>query len=195
MAKTLLEVIKELEQTVHRIDKSENNADRANSIRIVYEQLAKVRFELIRDFDEMQDISSVEFSLNEVNASVKDDIIILEFDEALPCQKIDDAYTSRLHWREMMNSALKKLFDKYDDLPYFQTAFVCVEVHKTSKNWDISNRMLNLVINMLKGNFMPDDSIENLILCSKGRCSNCEKTIIYIGDYYTRKEEILTLWG
>lgn len=194
MAKTLLEAISELEQTVHQINKSEINTDKANSIRLAYEKLAKIRFELIRDFDEVQDISSDDFSLNQINASVEDDIIVLEFDEALPCQKIDDAYTSRSHWRSMMNKALKTLFDEYNDLPYFQTAFVCVEIHKTSKSWDVSNRMLNLVINMLKGNFMPDDAIENLVICFKGKHSSCEKTVIYIGDYHTKKEKILNLW-
>lgn len=195
MAKTLLEAINELKQMVQQIDKSENNTTKANSIRLVYEQLAKIRFELIRDFDEVQDISADDFSLNQVNASVEDDIIILEFDEALPCQKIDDAYTSRAHWRSMMNKALKTLFERYKALPYFQTAFVCVEVHKTSKSWDVSNRMLNLVINMLKGNFMPDDAIENLVICFKGKHSNCEKTVMYVGDYYTKKEKILDLWS
>ena len=195
MAKTLLEAIEELKNLLCRLDRIKNASDKASAIHIAYEQLAKIRFELIRDFDEVKDISADNFSLNQINTSVEDGIIILEFDEALPCQKIDDAYTSRLHWRSMMNKALKTLFDEHNDLPYFQTAFVCVEVHKTSKSWDISNRMLNLVINMLKGNFMPDDAIENLVICFKGKHSSSEKTVIYIGDYYTKKEKILNLWN
>ena len=193
MAKTLLEAINELKQLAQQIDSANDGNEKAMRIRTTYEQLAKIRFELIRDFDEVQDIFADDFSLNQVNAYVEDDVIILEFDEALPCQKIDDAYTSRVHWRSIMNKALKTLFEKYNNLPYFQTAFVCVEVHKTSKSWDISNRMLNLVINMLKGNFMPDDAIENLVICFKGKHSSCEQTVMYVGDYYTKKEKILNL--
>lgn len=194
MAKTLSEAIDELKKSIEQIDFSENNIGKTLIIKDAYEKLAKIRFELIRDFEEIQEIFPADIELNRINAFLNNGIIVLEFDEALPCQKIDDVYISRVHWRSMMNDALKKLFAKYKTLPYFRTAFVCVEVHKTSKNWDISNRMINLVINMLKGNFMPDDAIENLVICFKGKQDSCEKTIIYIGDYHTQKEKILVLW-
>lgn len=81
---------------------------KAMRIKTAYEHLAKSRFELIRDFDEIQDISADDFSLIQINVSVEDDIITLEFDEVLPCQKIDDAYTSQINWRSMMTRHLKR---------------------------------------------------------------------------------------
>lgn len=94
----------------------------------------------------------------------------------------------------MMNGALKKLFENIENVPDYEKAVVCVEVHKTSDNWDISNRMLNLVVNMLKGNFMPDDNITNLVIAHKGKKSDREKTVIYIGNYYTDMEKVLKMW-
>ena len=85
----------------------------------------------------------------------------------------------------MINKALKILFDKYEKIPYFEKAIICVEIHKTSSNWDISNMLINLVINMLKGNFMPDDNIRHVETYSKGKQSDKEKTIIKICDFNT----------
>lgn len=175
-------------QEVLKTEKAENKIKKA------YELLAKIKFELLRNYDELNFIETEKVSLNEVKASVENGIVILEFDEALPCQKVDDAYANRVHWREMMNSALGKLFENFENVPNYEKAIVCVEVHKTSDNWDISNRMLNLVVNMLKGNFMPDDNITNLVIAHKGKKSDREKTVIYIGNYYTDMEKVLKMW-
>lgn len=170
-------------------------AEKEIKIKKAYELLAKMKFELLRNYDELNFIETEKVSLNEVRAFVEEGIVIMEFDEALPCQKVDDAYANRVHWREMMNSALKKLFENFENVPHYEKAVVCVEVHKTSDNWDISNRMLNLVVNMLKGNFMPDDNITNLVIANKGRKADREKTIIYIGNYYTDMEKVLKMWN
>lgn len=184
MYKINLQLLKELQFQLQTINNLENSENRAKEIKLAYETLAKIKFELFRGFDEIDETITAKISLNEVDAYIENGMVVLEFDEALPCQKVDDSFTNRCHWRKMMNGALKMLFDKYgDEVPYFERAVVCVEVHKTTDKWDISNRMLNLAVNMLKGNFMPDDNITKLSLFQKGIKSDKEKTKLYICDY------------
>ena len=184
MDKINLQLLKELQFRLQKINKLESSENRAKEIKLAYETLAKIKFELFRRFDEIDEIITDEISLNEVDAYIENGMVVLEFDEALPSQKVDDSFTNRCHWRKMMNGALKMLFDKYsDEVPYFERAVVCVEVHKTTDKWDISNRLLNLAVNMLKGNFMPDDNITKLSIFQKGIKSDKEKTKLYICDY------------
>lgn len=184
MGKINLQLLKELQLQLERVNDSKIYGNNAKEIKIAYETLSKIKFDLLRDFDKLDEAVTEGIFLHGVDAYIENEMVILEFDEALPCQKVDDSYTNREHWRKMMNGALKKLFDKYgDSVPYFERAVVCVEVHKTSDKWDVSNRMLNLAVNMLKGNFMPDDNITRLSFFQKGVKSDKEKTKLYICDY------------
>ena len=83
----VLALLSEL-QEVLKTEKTENKFKKA------YELLAKMKFELLRNYDELNFIEAEKARLNEVSAFVEDGIVIMEFDEALPCQKADDNITN-----------------------------------------------------------------------------------------------------
>lgn len=184
MVEIILLLLQNLQSQIKNIELA-NGDEKSKLIKEAYETNARIRYELIRDFNEIQPFYVEDISLNEVDARIEDGMVVLEFDEAIPSYKVDEVAASKKHWQMMVNKALKTLFSKYDKIPYFEKAIVCVEVHKTSSNWDISNILINLVINMLKGNFMPDDNIRHMETYSKGKQSDKEKTIIRICDYNT----------
>ena len=177
-------LLNELETINNQINSSDNQK-RAILIKRAYEINAQIRYKLLKNFNEIIPFYTDGIALNEVDARLEDDMVVLEFDEAIPNYKVDDVSESKKHWQKMINKALKILFDKYEKIPYFEKAIICVEIHKTSSNWDISNMLINLVINMLKGNFMPDDNIRHVETYSKGKQSDKEKTIIKICDFNT----------
>lgn len=83
-------------------------------------------------------------------------------------------------------------------LPMFDKALVGIHVITKKEAdrrqlWDVSNRALNLVINALKGALFPDDNFRHMSLMVTGEQGENEKTLIYVGDFATSGNEILSL--
>ena len=97
MDKINLQLLKELQFRLQTINGLENPENSAKEIKLAYETLAKIKFELFRGFDEIDETITEMITLNEVDAHIENGMVVLEFDEALPCQKVDASFTNRCH--------------------------------------------------------------------------------------------------
>lgn len=90
------------------------------------------------------------------------------------------------HWKAMLHAAIGEAA-RQGSLPYFQKAFVEIEVVTTrgSNNvrlWDTSNRAIQVVLNNLKGIFFEDDNIEHMAFSVVGQWGEKDVTIIRISE-------------
>jgi hypothetical protein len=124
-------------------------------------------------------------------------IAVLEIGEVLPHNKELQSSALNDHWLGCIHAAINRLAEKAR-VPVFDMAMVGFRIAmprgaNNARMWDASNRALNLVINNLKGVFFPDDNIEHMAFAVLGCWAEAPKTTVYIGDYHTRREEIIRL--
>lgn len=105
--------------------------------------------------------------------------------------KIKTAYTSesRQWWYSMARNAVLKAKQEYLSLPFYDRAFVIVDIHSPSpitsaNNWDTANRACNLVFNGIKGLLFHDDSVDHMAYAVTGRIDQTRHTDIYVCHYH-----------
>lgn len=103
------------------------------------------------------------FALEQSAGENSGDTVTLTIAEPMPSmKKLTEAVEE--HWKAMVHSAIAQAA-RQDTLPYFQKAFVEIEVitargSNNARLWDTSNRAINVIINNLKGIFFEDDSVK-----------------------------------
>ena len=90
------------------------------------------------------------------------------------------------HWKAMLHEAVKEAA-RQDQLPYFEKAFVQIEIvtprgSDNAKLWDTSNRAINVIINNLKGIFFEDDNMEHMAFSVVGKWGKKGVTTIRISE-------------
>lgn len=112
---------------------------------------------------------------------------ILRISIPLDIPKIKTAYTpeTRQWWYSMARNAVLKAKQEYPSLPFYDRAFVIVDIHSPSpvtsaNNWDTANRACNLVFNGLKGLLFHDDSVDHMAYAVTGRIDQNRHTDIYL---------------
>jgi hypothetical protein len=100
-------------------------------------------------------------------------------------------------WLELIHEVIADLANK-DKVPKFKKAMVGIHITteaggKSRQLWDTSNRAINLVINNLKGIFLPDDNYMHLVFAVVGDVGEKAETKIYIGDFETQAVEVVRL--
>ncbi len=114
------------------------------------------------------------------------DTVTLTIAEPLPSmKKLTEAVEE--HWKAMVHAAIAQAAQQ-SPLPYFQKAFVEIEITTTrgsdnTRLWDTSNRAINVIINNLKGIFFEDDNIEHMAFSVVGRWGARGSTIIRISKF------------
>ena len=130
-----------------------------------------------------------------VDGSADDGIVRLEISEELPHKKAELSVAGHEYWLKLIHTAIARLADK-SAVPHFEQAFVGIYTampkgYNNTKIWDTSNRMIDLILNNLKGCFFPDDDIEHMAFSIVGGWSAEPKTVIFIGDFTLQSAEIM----
>ena len=111
--------------------------------------------------------------------------VTLIIQEPLPSMKrLTEAIEE--HWKAMLHEAVKEAA-RQDQLPYFEKAFVQIEIvtprgSDNAKLWDTSNRAINVIINNLKGIFFEDDNMEHMAFSVVGTWGKKGVTTIRISE-------------
>jgi len=168
-------------------------------LRVSYDLASKIKYEIIGLGEEIAPFAP-EFVPDgglfcKVAGYMDDGIACLEIGEELPHTKVELSVAGHEYWLKLIHTAIGKLAEK-SAVPCFGKAFVGIYTamprgYNNTKVWDASNRMINLVLNNLKGMFCPDDDIEHMAFAVVGGWSNEPKTVIFIGDFETQSAEIM----
>lgn len=116
--------------------------------------------------------------------------ITLTIYEPLPSMKrLTEAIEE--HWKAMIHAAIGEA-DRQGPLPYFEKAFVQIEIvtprgSNNAKLWDTSNRAINVIINNLKGIFFEDDNMEHMAFSVVGKWGEKGVTTIKISELNAAK--------
>ena len=168
-------------------------------LRASYDLAAKIKYGIIRLGEEIStvapELTPEDGFFCKVDGYMDDGIACLEIGEELPHTKVELSAAGHEYWLKLIYAAIGRLAEK-SAVPHFDKAFVGIYTamphgYNNTKVWDASNRMINLVLNNLKGTFAADDDIEHMAFAVVGGWSSEPKTIIFIGDFETQSAEIM----
>ena len=130
-----------------------------------------------------------------VDGYIDDGIIRLEIGEELPHKKAELSAAGHEYWLKLFHTSIARLTEK-SAVPHFEQALVGIYVampkgYNSTRIWDTSNRMIDLILNNLKGCFFPDDDIEHMAFSVVGGWSEQPKTVIFVGDFTSQSTEIM----
>ena len=119
-------------------------------------------------------------------------MVTLMIPEPLPARK---ELTSSLedHWIRKIHEEIAR--ESQTGIPYFEKAFVLIRIYaprgtNNAKVWDTSNRVINVIINNLKGIFFDDDNFEHMacgIVADWGEPGRTEVRICDLEDLKKRE--------
>ena len=194
------ELIEPILKNLHSLENKLQNLKDDDDIRIAYDYATKIKNGILtfhQDIHFGQPEEMYASLLNEVDGYVAvGGIAVLIVGEALPHTKTEMTGAAIAHWQSCIHAAVRMLAQK-GDVPRFDKAMVGIHVSmprgaNNSRIWDTSNRAINLVLNNLKGVFFPDDNIEHMAFAVVGSWSEQPKTAIYVGDFTSQSERIIT---
>ncbi len=143
-----------------------DNEINLSNLKKAYEQTLRIRSQLISVvYDIEQYIEPRKSQASEQVVNNNKEIVTLTINEPLPAQKELTAAVEE-HWITMIHSAIAE--ESKTGIPNFKKAMVAIYITSPRETnnrlvWDVSNRVINVVINNLKGIFFKDDDFKNII--------------------------------